>query len=260
MDECWIPMCDDAFWVPEDSARWRPLSAEEWQWFGAPSAFEIDFRAANGRLCHVVSITKGETPVAQGQFVSLRALLPSMDRETFVLSSKASQLATWRSDHGFCGRCAHATEQSTQEYAMSCPSCNRHWYPRLSPCAIVLVTRGEELLLGRNANFPPDMFSALAGFVEVGETVEETACREVQEEANVEIGNLCYYASQNWPFPAQMMLGFHAEYVSGEVRPDGVEVIEANFFHVDSLPRVPPAGFSVAGELIQSAVARIKSR
>ena len=130
-------------------------------------------------------------------------------------------------------------------------------YPRISPCVIVLVTKEEEILLARNKNFPSQMYSTLAGFIEVGETVEEAIKREIFEEVNIKVRNCQYFGSQSWPFPSQLMLGFHAEYHEGEIKPDGEEIDVAEWFHYKSLPQVPPGRISISGRLIESYVNKL---
>lgn len=138
---------------------------------------------------------------------------------------------------------------------MGCPSCQVHHYPRLSPSMIVLVTRGDELLLARSPRFVTGVYSTLAGFVEPGESVEACVAREVREEVGVEIGRIQYIASQNWPFPHSLMLGFHAEYRSGEIVPQPGEIEDARWFPLDALPPLP-APRSIARYLIDLHVAR----
>lgn len=139
---------------------------------------------------------------------------------------------------------------------MRCQPCATINYPRIAPCVIVLVTRGEELLLARNANFPGPMYSTLAGFIEAGETAEETLVREVKEEVGVDIHRLQYFRSQSWPFPNQLMLGFFAEYAGGDIVCDQQEIVDAQWFHYTELPMVPPTS-SVSGQLIQHYIAQL---
>ena len=122
---------------------------------------------------------------------------------------------------------------------MVCDHCRLRFYPRLSPSIIVLVHRDDEVLLGRNHLFPPDLFSTLAGFVEPGESIEETVRREVHEEVGVRVGRISYRGSQPWPFPNSLMLGFHAEYDSGDIVLQEDEIAEARWFPLDRLPRIP---------------------
>jgi NAD+ diphosphatase len=123
----------------------------------------------------------------------------------------------------------------------------------------VLIHRGRDVLLARNRRSTTGMFSALAGFVEAGETLEETIVREVREEVGVEIADIRYFGSQSWPFPHSLMIAFTAAYAGGEVVPDGIEIEEARFFDVDALPKLPPAGLSIASRLIATVSERLRS-
>ncbi len=134
-----------------------------------------------------------------------------------------------------------------------CPACGREHFPRISPAVIVLVRKGGEALLARNARFPPDRFGLLAGFVEPGETLEEAAIREVREESGIEISDLRYVRSQPWPFPDSLMVAFTAQWSGGEARADGEEIVELRWCRPDSLPGIPPPG-SVARALIDEFV------
>ena len=137
---------------------------------------------------------------------------------------------------------------------MKCPKCALVFYPRISPAIIVLVRRGEEALLARGASFPAAFYSTLAGFSEIGESLEETLVREVREEVGVEVGDVRYFGSQPWPFPDSLMIGFTAEWRSGEIRV-GEEIVDAKFFRRDEpLPMLPP-GVSIARRLIDTWLA-----
>ncbi|WP_134586094.1 NAD(+) diphosphatase, partial [Pseudomonas aeruginosa] len=155
----------------------------------------------------------------------------------------------------FCGNCGTRMQAQDHERVMQCPQCGLHQYPRLSPSMIVLVTRGDEVLLARSPRFVPGVYSTLAGFVEAGESVEQCVVREVREEVGVEVANLEYIGSQNWPFPHSLMLGFHAEYVSGEIVPQEDEIEDAQWFSLDALPPLP-AQRSIARHLIDLYLAR----
>lgn len=190
----------------------------------------------------------------QYQRGNLYQLLGRVDDQVFALAGRASQLLDWERDHQYCGRCGQVMEADQVERAMRCGPCGTINYPRIAPCIIVLVTRGDEMLLAHNANFPRPMYSTLAGFIEAGETAEETLVREVREEVGVEVGRLEYFQSQSWPFPNQLMLGFFAEYASGDIVCDQEEIDDARWFHYSELPMIPPAS-SVAGQLIRHHVA-----
>lgn len=184
-------------------------------------------------------------------FLDLRVLWPSVDERTWAVAGRAVQLVEWRRTHRFCGRCATATEAVPGERALKCPACGLMQFPRLAPAVIMLVEREDgKALLARNAMFPAGMFSCLAGFVEPGETLEEAVRREIHEEVGVVVGDLDYRGSQPWPFPHQLMIGFGARYVSGDIVVDGTEIAEADWFSPDDLPATPPGGMSIAGRLI----------
>ena len=141
------------------------------------------------------------------------------------------------------------------ERAMYCATCDLRSYPRISPSMIVLITRGDEVLLARSPRFVPGVYSTLAGFAEPGESAEDCLIREVREEVQVEVKNIQYVGSQCWPFPHSMMLGFHAEYAGGEIVPQADEIEDAQWFNVHQLPPLP-ASRSIARYLIDLYVAR----
>jgi NAD+ diphosphatase len=203
----------------------------------------------DGRHCW--SVDAGDDHA--GDFVDLRALYGRVDEVTWTIAGRAVQLVAWDRTHRYCGRCGTPTEESQGERAKRCPVCGLLAFPRLAPAVIVLVTRDDELLLARNANFPVAMYSTIAGFVEPGETLEEAVRREVKEEVGVEVGDVRYFASQPWPFPHSLMLGFTATWASGDVVVDEREIADARWFHRDALPMIPPA-MSIARRLIDSFV------
>lgn len=181
----------------------------------------------------------------------LRSLVFDRGEEVLGLAGKAHQILDWYRHHRYCGLCGSATEPHREERAVFCARCDKHFYPRINPCVIVLVTRGREVLLASNRRYQGQFYSCLAGFIEVGETAEQTLHREVREEVNIEVDNLRYLTSQSWPFPSQLMLGFLADYAGGELQPDGVEITDAVWFDVEALPEHPGAEISVAGQLIE---------
>lgn len=190
------------------------------------------------------------------RFEDLRRVLGHISDELFAVAGRALQILEWDVSHRFCGRCGAGTlPHARGERAKVCSVCNTSFYPRINPCMIVLVTRGEELLLARAQRFNRPMFSTLAGFVEAGESVEETLVREVREEVGVEVRNARYFSSQSWPFPGNLMLGFHAEYAGGDIIVQEDEIAEARFFHYRDLPQIPPRG-SIAHSLIHDFVMR----
>lgn len=184
----------------------------------------------------------------------LRKLYGAIPDEQFAVAGRAAQIAVWDETHQFCGRCGTKVERQPAERAKRCPSCSLTVFPRLSPAVIVLVRRGTQALLGRSARFPIPMYSTLAGFVEPGESLEQTVEREIREEAGIEVKNLRYFGSQSWPFPHSLMVGFLAEYAGGELRPDGEELVDARWFDAHELPPIPPR-LSIARQLIDSWLA-----
>lgn len=187
--------------------------------------------------------------------VPLRHLLGVMDEAEYTMASRALQFLSWRDNHRFCSRCGTPAESHGRELAMLCPACGYRQYPRITPCIISLVCRGEYALLGRSARFPEGMYSCLAGFMEAGETAEQAVAREVREESGVEIHAIQYFSSQSWPFPHSLMLGFHAQYHSGDLVIDDDEIVAADWFHYRQLPDIPPVG-SIARRLIDHWVER----
>lgn len=201
-----------------------------------------------------VQVQADELPAAY-QWLGLRSQLELLSPAAFQLAGRALQIARWFYDHRFCGRCGQATTRDSLDFALVCRTCSLRFYPRISPCMIVLVTCGDELLLAHHHRASRVMYTTLAGFVEAGEGVEDCIRREVMEEVGVKVGRLEYFRSQPWPFPSQLMLGFFAEYESGDITPDPMEIIDAKWFRYDELPQVP-ATATVAGQLIAHYVER----
>lgn len=187
------------------------------------------------------------------QLYDLRSLYYVLSPEIMALAAKARQLMEWDRSNQFCGECGSPTQIANHEYNRTCAneSCKRIFYPRITPVVIVAVERGQEILLARSPHFPPEIYSALAGFVEPGESVEECAHREVFEETGIKIKNLRYFASQPWPFPSSLILGFQADYESGDIVCAPNEIEAADFFPVDSLPKTFPGKVSISQLLLQ---------
>src|SRR5450432_1593129 len=190
------------------------------------------------------------------QWRGLRSLFLQIPDAHLALAGRASQVVEWDRSHSFCGRCGTATRTKDSERAKECPNCGYTSYPRLSPAMMVLVTRGRELLLARSNRFPNSMYSALAGFVEAGESIEDCIHREVLEEVGVKVDKLRYFSSQSWPFPNSLMIAFNAEYVSGDMRPCDDEIAEAKWFSLDALPQLP-GPVSISRQLINPTIARL---
>jgi NAD+ diphosphatase len=191
------------------------------------------------------------------EVLGLRALYGAVDDAVFGVAGRAVQIVDWASTHRFCGRCATPTERAPGERAMRCPQCGLSAYPRIAPAIIVLVRKGDLALLAHGARFPAPFYSTLAGFVEAGESVEETLVREVKEEVGIDVGDLRYFGSQSWPFPNSLMLGFFATYQGGEIVCEPSEIVDAKWFRHDELPMIPPP-MSISRQLIDAWVADVQ--
>jgi len=209
----------------------------------------------DGDHCFAAEVDKVTEPPDGMRFEGLRALYGRLPDDLFFLAGRAVQIIAWDRTHQYCGHCGTRTVYHKVDRATECPHCGLVNYPRIAPAVIVAVERGDELLLARNANFPAAFFSVLAGFVEAGESLEETVRRELREEVRIEVKDIRYFGSQSWPFPNSLMVGFTATYASGEICVDTNEVAEAAWFRYDTLPRVPP-GLSIARKLIDAFIAK----
>ena len=206
----------------------------------------------------VMDLKGGADLPEAAETVSLRSLLFHSE-QALLQAGKANQVLNWFRSHRYCGYCGRQTACSGMELMMECSHCNHHFFPRINPCVIVLVIKGNQVLLARSTRYRSGFFSCLAGFIEVGESAEDTVRREVKEEAGLDVENICYFKSQSWPFPSQLMLGFYADYKAGEIVPETAEIAEANWYSVHDLPVTPSARISVAGELIDNFVRQVKS-
>jgi NAD+ diphosphatase len=208
-----------------------------------------------GRHCYVSELAHADTLPAGHALQGLRVVLGG-DPALGMLAGRAFQIMEWDRNHQYCSRCSTPTEVRRDERARVCPSCGYTAYPPISPAIMILIVRGREILLARKKEWAPGRFSALAGFVEPGEELEDTVRRETREEVGLEIKNLRYFGSQPWPFPHQLMIAFTADYASGEVTPDGVEIEEAAFFDIGKLPDLP-AGISISRRMIDAVCAKL---
>ena len=201
--------------------------------------------------CFTVAL-KGEVVLPPSFYLEeFRNLIFNVESELFLVAGRARQVVEWDRNHQFCGRCGTQTVHHDRDRAKLCPSCGHTQYPRISPCIIVLITKGDEVLLARSPNFPPGVFSTIAGFVEPGETLEMAVHREIDEEVGVKVHNLRYMGSQPWPFPHSLMLGFFAEFKEGDIVLNDQEIEEADWWPLHRLPKIPPVG-SISRNLIDS--------
>ena len=205
--------------------------------------------ALEGTHCYSVELP-GDAQAPDGMnFVDLRQAYSEMSEQCFALVNKAVQVMEWDRTNQFCSRCGTKTLRKPEERGKECPDCGELFYPRISPAVIALIRKGKEILLARSPNFPPDMYSLIAGFVEPGESAEAAVVRETREEVGIEVRNVKYFGTQAWPFPNSLMIGFTAEYDSGDIQPDGFEIEDAQWFSVENLPELP-GRISIARKLI----------
>jgi len=210
----------------------------------------------DGAACVAVPLADDAAEPPGWRFAGLRSLFFRLPEPRLAIAGRAFQIVEWDRTHRYCGRCGTPTRDKPGERAKECPACGHVAFPRVSPAMMVLVTRGSEVLLARAPRFPPGMYSALAGFVEPGETIEDCIRREVREEVGIEVDNIAYFASQSWAFPHSLMIAYTAEYAGGELTPDETEIAEARWFAWDAVPDLPPS-ISISRRLIEATVARL---
>ncbi|HEX6349432.1 MAG TPA: NAD(+) diphosphatase [Candidatus Dormibacteraeota bacterium] len=201
----------------------------------------------DGRPVFAVSVDTVPEGVAPA---GLRELFGRLDPQLHGVAGRAYQLVEWYRSHAFCGRCGHPTHPVDHERARACEACGASYFPRINPAVIMRVQRRGRMLLARNRTFRGPFFSVLAGFVEPGESLEETVAREVEEEVGLEVTRVRYFGSQSWPFPSQLMIGFVATAGRGRIDLRDSEIEEAHWFAPgDELPPLP-GPFSISRRLI----------
>jgi NAD+ diphosphatase len=228
-------------------------------WLGSEPLRSLYLGLLAGKQCWAAELPKEAEAPAGMSWEGLRTLFSVLDDAHFALAGRALQFVDWDRTHQFCGRCGARTEAHREERVRVCPACKLSAYPRVAPAVMALVRRGREILLARSPHFPPGMYSALAGFVEPGESLEQCVTREVAEEVGVEIARPRYFASQSWPFPHSLMIAFVCDWVGGEIEPQETEIEEAKWFEVLQLPKLP-SKISIARRLIDAAVENLINR
>ena len=219
------------------------------------SDYDIDLKRTHfigswhDQLCYALEFPKHLSIPEALRSIPLREAFTQFSPNEIQAISLAKQILTWDRDFRFCGRCGQPTVELSDERAKICKSCGSTNYPRLSPSIIVSVVNNDQILLARSARFPRGMYSVLAGFVEPGETLEECVQREILEEVGIEVQNIRYFGSQNWPFPHSLMIGFTAEYLRGEISIDYDEIVDARWFTAAELPKLP-GSYSIARKMI----------
>jgi NAD+ diphosphatase len=196
-----------------------------------------------------------------GTFADLRTVAEEIDPGDAAILAQAKSIIDWHQRHGFCANCGNETAQADAGYKRYCEACNTEHFPRTDPVVIMLALQGDKCLLGRQAKWPQGFYSALAGFVEPGETIEEAVARELMEEAGIKIGDVLFHSTQPWPYPSSLMIGCYARATTTEITIDGNELSDAKWFSReeirDSLQRkggdlrMPPP-LAIAHQLVKS--------
>lgn len=210
-----------------------------------------------GTACVAITLADGASLPPGFGHRGLRSLFFRLPEPLLSLAGRAFQVVEWDRTHRYCGRCGTPARDKPGERARECPACGQVAYPRVAPAMMALVTRGDTLLLARAPRFPPGMYSALAGFVEPGESIEDCLHREVREEVGIEVANPVYFGSQSWAFPHSLMVAYTVDFAGGELSPDPAEIEDARWFAPDALPTLP-SPLSIARRLIDATVARLR--
>jgi len=231
--------------TPETQVPRGPAAGADWLYLGA----------RDGVPCFARALGEGEPALEGTTALPLRQLFSTLDDVDFGIAGRALGLTAWDRDHRFCGRCGAPTERAAAERVRTCTRCSHGAYPRLSPAVIMLVERDGRALLARNARTRMPFHSTLAGFVEVGESLEHAVAREIAEEAGIAIRDARYFGSQPWPLTGSLMIGFTAQWAAGELHAADDEIFDADWFAPGALPRLP-GKLSIARELIDDFVRR----
>ncbi len=201
--------------------------------------------------CYTMDYPAGAPLPAGAYFSGARELQGKIPAHEVALAAYAIRILDYDRTSRFCGRCGKATRPLRSERAKLCTDCNRIVYPRISPAIIVLIKKGDEVLLARSPRFPEAIYSVIAGFVEPGENLETAVHREVKEEVGINVDNIRYFGSEPWPFPDSLMLGFVADHAGGEITIDNHEIEDAGWFGRESLPPLP-SQMSISRALIEA--------
>lgn len=200
---------------------------------------------------HVLVISNSSGIPSNFKIINIRFVLNHVDFNVATRVIYYQQLFQYYCSNKYCGKCASPTIRREKTKFVFCPSCASEIYPHIAPCIMVRIHKGNDILMARGVNFPPNRWGLIAGFVEIGETLEEAVFREVKEEVGLEIENLKYWGSQPWIFPnITLMVGFTATYKSGDIAVQPNEIIEAEFFSRNNIPGMPSSKYSIASKLI----------
>jgi len=220
------------------------------EWAGHPALY---LGLWQGQPCRLVDLNSAKEVPNTLEVFDLLDEKPQLPIELLSLGGLGRMILHWQERSRFCGYCGQSKTWLPGKWGRHCDACGKHAFPAIHPCAIVLVTRPGEVLLTRKPEWAPNRYSLVAGFQEFGESLEETAIREIAEETGIVANNVRYVGSQCWPFPSQVMVGFVADYVGGEVEVDTTELDDARWFSVNDLPALPPKR-SIARYILDTAM------
>jgi NAD+ diphosphatase len=244
----WLPFRADELIVQQNEQGTSLIHTDEAGITSLQPLNPLYIGTIDGVACMACEINIDQ-PIPQGwRPLSLRTLFAQLDDTSFSAARYASQLLHWQRNSQFCPVCGSPKGQFAASWERRCTNCGHVGYPPVIPAVLALVHNGEHILLAHQPGWGK-RYSILAGFVEPGESLEDCVRREVAEEVGIEVTNITYIGSQPWPFPTQLMVGFYARYLSGDLQPDQNELDDARWFHVDNLPETP-ARFSLSGQLI----------
>lgn len=212
----------------------------------------------NDAQCFAIPL-KEKRVLKNCDFFSLKLAIQKIGHEWFTVLSKAYQVLQWDEMHQFCGRCGKSIVQVGHQFEKRCNACQLSFFPKISPAIIVLIKKGNQILMARKKEFAEGVYALIAGFSEPGETLEETVHREVYEEVGLFVKNIQYVCSQSWPFPHSLMVGFTADYVSGDIALLDGELEKAGWYDLDHLPGMPSSSTSIAALMIQLVRSKKKS-
>ncbi|HXK76688.1 MAG TPA: NAD(+) diphosphatase [Bacteroidaceae bacterium] len=242
-NDYWIILHGELLLLKEDTN-------DDFTTYSLPQGKQPPIKVTNS-IIHPITLPLESTPIAQSIemdtaphiegyiWVGMRDAYDVLANKLYTAVGKAHQMHYWALTHRYCGKCGTPTIQASPNM-MKCPACHEEYFPRISPAMIVRITRGkDEIFLVQSRGFRKAFKGLVAGFMEVGESLEETVLREVREETGLEIKNINYFGSQPWPYPSGLMLGFTAEYAGGEVHLQEEELISGQFYHRDNLPAIP---------------------
>ncbi len=243
-DTLFLGQSDGVFYFAKDISEWEPENLD------------------TDAMQHFHDQTTQHHPLADPDqdFCELRTVMAQLSPLEGELTAAARSLFDWHRNHGYCARCGHETTPGQAGWQRDCPNCDRAHFPRTDPVVIMLITRGEKVLLGRSPHWPDRMYSLLAGFIEPGETIEAAVRREVFEESGVRVGDVSYLASQPWPYPSSLMIGCHGNATSDAITIDPVEIEDALWITKSELLEVYSGTHPVINPPRQGAIAEFLLR